>query len=100
MTHRISDEFHVPGCNGTKYNYYTYNSLLLTRYSFNEVARIARAQLREKGKFTVKFASTSEANKAFADLIEKNNVYKIPGVSRSILYSKSRSGLILSVENN
>lgn len=100
MTHRLSDEFHVPECNGTKYNYYVYNSLLLKRYSFDEVARIAAPQLRANGKFTVKFESVTEAKRAHADLIEKHNVYNIPGVNRKILYSTSRNGLIMTVTNN
>ncbi len=99
LTHQISTEFHVPQCNGTKYNYFHYNGLFLKRYSFDEVVCIAEPQLRKTGKFSVKFGSASETKRALTDLIEKNNVYKIPGVGRRILYSTSRSGLILSVEN-
>ena len=100
MTHRISDEFHVPRCNGTKYNYFNYNNHFLSRYSFDALSRIAEPQLRTNGKFSVKFGSVLEAKRALADLIEKSNVYKIPGVNGRILYSTSRSGLILNVENS
>ncbi len=99
MTHRISDEFHVPLCTGTKYNYFNYKKQTLARYSFDAVASIATPQLKEKGEFSVKFANVLEAKRALADLIDANKVYKIPCVNRSILYSVSRSGLILNVEN-
>lgn len=100
LTHRISKEFHVPQCNGTKYNYFNYTDRFLSRYSFDAVANLAEPQLRASGKFSVKFGSASETKRALTDLIEKSRVYKIPGVGRKILYSTSRSGLILNVENN
>lgn len=99
MTHRISDEFHVPLCTGTKYNYFNYNKLVLQRYSFDAVALLAMPQLKKKGEFSVKFANLLEAKRALADLIDGKKVYQIPGVNRNILYSTSRSGLILNVEN-
>lgn len=99
LTHRISDEFHVPFCGGTKYNYYRYNNRILQCYSYEAVAALAKPQLEKGGTFSVKFASLSEAKRAFSDLFEKNKVYTIPGVARNIFYSKSSSGLILTVEN-
>jgi len=100
ITHRLSNEYRVPYCGGTKYNYYNYNGMTLSRYSFDAVAQIASPQLRAGNAFTVKFTSRAEADRAFRDLIENRKVYTIPGMGRSILYSRSKNGLILSVENN
>ncbi len=98
-THEITDEFHVPFCGGTKYNYYNYNNLLLQRYSFEAVSALATPQLKKRGEFSVKFSTKGEADRAFADLIDRSKVYTIPGITRNILYSRSRNGLILTVEN-
>ena len=98
ITHRISTEYHVPQCNGTKYNYYTYNRSCFDRYNYDEVARVAAWQLRYDNKFSVKFKTPCETDRAIKDLIDNNKVYKISGMTNRISYSKSRSKLILTVE--
>ena len=99
-THKISNEFHVPFCGGTKYNYYNYNNRTLTHYSYDAVSEIAAPLVKKDGKFSIKFKTVMEADRAFNHLIRQHNVYSIPGVSRNILYYQSRNGLILTVENN
>ncbi|MBR6825447.1 MAG: hypothetical protein IKM59_02760 [Oscillospiraceae bacterium] len=98
-THRLSSETPVPVCKGTKYNYYRYNRLYLQRYSFSELLPIATAQLKQGKKFTVKFATDYEADRAFTDLITNQMVYKIPGIGNRILYFRKEKHRTLTVEN-
>lgn len=99
LTHIIKNPNSYPKCNGTKYNYYIYRGFYLNSYSFAEVYKIAAAQLKLSDKFTVKFSSKKEADKALYDLIDNQNVYKIPGVASSVSYSDSKSGLIITIKN-
>ena len=99
-THRLSGKYPVPRCTGKRYNYYTYNGYVLPRYSFAEVSRLAEKQLRTSDRFTVKFTSPAETDRARQDLILAKKVFQIPGVSRQIRHAVSDSGLILTVYNN
>ncbi len=96
-THRLSDEYHVPACNGTKYDHYRYNGAYLQRYSFTAVLPIATEQLRQGDRFSIKFATTAEANRAYTDLITNGKVFHIPGLRGTVYHSLSKSGLILTV---
>lgn len=98
-THRVSGKYPVPRCTGTKYNYYTYNGFVLSRYSFAEVSRIAQKQLRTSNRFTVKFTTSAEADRAKQELILAKKVFQIPGVSRQVRHAVSDSGRILTVYN-
>ena len=99
-THVISDEFPVPFCGGTKYNYYNYNNRTLACYEFDAVSEIATPLMKKSGKFSVKFTTIAEADRAFNHLINQRKIYTIPGAARRVLYFKSRNGLILTIENN
>lgn len=96
-THKLSNEYPVPVCNGTKYNYYRYNGAYLQRYAFSAVLPIAAAQLRRNKQFSIKFGSVSEASRALTDLINNRRVFDIPGIQGSIRYSLSESKQILTV---
>ncbi len=98
-THIISNPKNYPVCNGSKYNYHIYKGYFLPTYSFSEVSRIASEQLRITDKFTVKFSSKAEANRAINDLIDNQKVYRIPQVAGSITYTVSKSGLIITIQN-
>ena len=97
MTHSISREAHVPVCRGIKYNYYIRNRFYLPTYNFADAANIAERQLRNGNKFSIKFSSPAETNRAYTDLIDRQKVYSIRGMGNRISCSKSKSGLILTV---
>ena len=99
LTHSIDKECNCPPCKGTKYNYYVYNNFYLKKYSFSDVKEIAMRQLRCSGKFTVKFDTKRVADRALKELVTDGKVYSIPGVAGRITYSKSSSGLIITVKN-
>ncbi len=99
LTHIIDKKSDCPSCKGTKYNYYVYNGFYLKKYSFSDVREIAVRQLCRGGKFTVKFATKRAADQALKDLVTNGKVYSIPGVARRISYSKSSSGLIITIKN-
>ena len=99
LTHKIICDGIVPSCRSTRYNYYVYNNMYLARYDYSAVSVIASKQLRYGNSFSVKFSTQAEASKAARDLLENQRVYKIPGVSKKIIYNVSQSGLILTVYN-
>ena len=97
LTHKICYDGIIPSCRSSRYNYYVYKDMYLSRYDFYEVSRIAARQLRADSSFSVKFSSKAETSKAVRELIDNHRIYKIPGISGSITYRISQSGLILTV---
>ncbi len=99
LTHKLSRDQFIPACVSNKYNYFSFYGLFAEIYSFSSVMQIAAKQLRSHNEFAIKFGSERELKRALRDLIDNNKVYEIPGVSRRISYSVSKSGLILKISN-
>lgn len=98
LTHNIDGDQPLPRPFGSRYNYYVYQGWYVPSYSFDAVREIAARQLRTGRTFSVKFGSRQQADAAMRDLIDRQQVFSIPGVSGSISYGLSDSGLILEVE--
>lgn len=98
-THIPADPKLIPVCKGTKYNYYRYNRFYLERYDFKALLPIATAQLKIGKKFTVKFGSAAEEERAYRDLIGNHKVFQIPGVDpKGVRYFRGESKPIFTVE--
>ncbi len=96
LTHRIGAESIRPGCRGQKYNYYVYTGRFVSRYSFESVRAVARAQMRaDPTGFSVKFGSRAEAAAARRELFDDKRVFQIEGFRSRVTVSTSKSGLIL-----
>lgn len=93
LTHTIERGQQIPACNGEKLDYYKYQGLYLSVYSFDGVKKI----YEQKGKpnlLELKFGSTDECQKAYNDLYA--NWYNLFG-SGSIMFSKGTSGLTMTM---
>ena len=93
LSHVIESGQNVPACNGEKLDYYKYQGLYLSVYSFDGVKKI----YEQKGKpnlLELKFGSTDECQKAYNDLYA--NWYNLFG-SGSIMFSKGTSGLTMTM---
>lgn len=93
LTHTIESGQNIPSCNGEKLEYYKYQGLYLSVYSFDGVKKI----YEQKGKpnpLELKFGSTDECQKAYNDLF--SNWADIFG-SGSIMFSRGNSGLTITM---
>lgn len=97
MTHRIKSDGFVPECKSEKLNYYNYYGMYLPSYSFDKVKVLAAAQLKKKGRFTIKFSSAREAKKALKDLVKNEKVYSISGICGRITYCLNKAELALTI---
>ena len=95
LTHTLDEDQFVPRGFGKKYNFYVRRGWYTERYSFGAVCRIAVSQLRTSDRFSVKFGSKSELAAAKRELLDGQKVFSIPGMTKSVSFSESRSGLIL-----
>ncbi len=95
LTHSIDEDQNVPECRGLAYNYYIYNELYLEEYDFDYAAYIIREHM-EEGVISIKFGSAQECRRAYDDLLEEQNIFRIL-TTGNISYVESKNGLILTV---
>lgn len=72
-THTADEEsFDVPDCNGTKYNYYVHEGLILSSYDMSSFDKLVTKQSKSAKIAAVKFESIEEFNKAKAELFDNS----------------------------
>lgn len=85
-THFIDEDFTMPQCTSTKYDYFYYTGKHLDVYNFNDVEALVTAQKNEE-VMLIRFGSAKEFNRARHDLISNNRITDIyPTPSSYILY--------------
>lgn len=97
LTHTPAEDQFMPHSYGKAFNYYLYRGWYLERYSFPAVRALAIRQLQHSDAVFLKFGTKSEAERAKKDLIDSHRVFSIPGLSRGISYSVSKSGFVLHI---
>lgn len=97
LTHQISSDQKLPSPICDSYDYYRYYGRYLERYSFEAVRTVAQRQLARERSFSVKFGTSAQTDAALRDLMDRQRVFELPGVSGRLSYGVSKSGLVLEV---
>lgn len=97
LTHKISNTKYVPICNGTRFNYYNYNNLLINFYSFEILKSIAVPILRANDHMCVKFTSLAQLKKAQHELIDESKIFDLYNFSGSVSYNINEKLLLLEI---
>lgn len=76
-THTLDPDFEIPACTATEYNYFVHENCLFDTYGFDEVSD---AICRQAGSetFSVQFTSLAQLEKAYKDLVERAQCFRIP----------------------
>ena len=86
----------TPNCNGTKYNYFTYNNLNFNTYDFETVKPAILSQAGQK-YIQLRFDSYRELLAAERDLLTDGKIFKIFPEAKSYQYYISESKLQLYI---
>lgn len=93
----LAAEATTPACNGTQYNYFTYNNMNISQYDFETVKNAILAQ-PDKGQYVaLRFDSYSELLKAESELMTEGQIYTILPDKENIRYVISNSSLHLYI---
>ncbi len=92
----LSSDAKTPLCNGTKYNYFTYNGYSLAEYDY-ESAKEAMLKQTTENYVALRFDSYSELLEAETDLLTNGKIYSVYPDKEAIKYVISNSSLYLYI---
>jgi hypothetical protein len=92
-THKPNNELNLPVTKATKYNYFTYNNILFSKFNFDAVKdKIKKEGNKSEEYIQIKFTNSSAYNSAIETLITNQRIF-------DILYGISNDNLIKSSYN-
>lgn len=96
QSHFRAPEAKTPDCNGTKYNYYIYNNLNISEYTYDVAKEIIEKQLGNKF-IEMRFDSYAELLKAKSELIEDSKIFSLLENAERITYSITKDDMHLYI---
>lgn len=92
----LAPQAETPDCNGTKYNYFIYNNINFSKYSFETIKPAIRAQAGED-YIQLRFDKYSELLAAERSLLTEKKIFEIFPEAKSYRYYISKSKLQLYI---